>query len=90
MLGDYNIIAYGRFLEENIIAVALNNNGVEREIRIPVWQLGVRDDDIMESLMISQKDFYNVGKMEYKIQNGDLVVSLPAFGAGIFRKKIVV
>jgi len=90
LLGDYNIIAYGRFLEENIIAVALNNNGVEREIRIPVWQLGVRDDDIMESLMISQKDFYNVGKMEYKIQNGDLVVSLPAFGAGIFRKKIVV
>lgn len=64
LLGDYNIIAYGRFLEENIIAVALNNNGVEREIRIPVWQLGVRDDDIMESLMISQKDFYNVGKME--------------------------
>ncbi len=90
LLGDYNIIAYGRFLEENIIAVALNNNGVEREIRIPVWQLGVRDDDIMESLMISQKDFYNVGKMEYKIQDGDLVVSLPAFGAGIFRKKIVV
>ena len=90
LLGDYNIIAYGRFLEENIIAVALNNNGVEREIRIPVWQLGVRDDDIMESLMISQKDFYNVGKMEYKIQNGDSVVSLPAFGAGIFRKKIVV
>ena len=90
LLGDYNIIAYGRFLEENIIAVALNNNGVEREIRIPVWQLGVRDDDIMESLMISQKDFYNVGKMEYKIQNGDLVVRLPAFGAGIFPKKIVV
>ncbi len=90
LLGDYNIIAYGRFLEENIIAVALNNNGTEREIRIPVWQLGVTDDDIMESLMISQKDFYNVGKMEYKIQNGDLVVSLPAFGAGIFRKKVFI
>ncbi len=88
LLGDYNIIAYGRFLEENIIAVAVNNNDVEREIRIPVWQLGIKEDDVMESLMISQKDFYNVGRVEHKIYNGELMIKLPAFGAGIYRKKL--
>ena len=87
LLGDYNIIAYGRFLEENIIAVVINNNDVEHEIRIPVWQLGLMENDTMESLLISQQDFYNIGRVEYKISNGELVVKLPAFGAGIYRKK---
>ncbi len=89
LLGEYNVIAYGRFLEENVIAIAINNNDAEKEIRIPVWQLGVNQNDVMESLMISQKDFYNVGKVEYNISNGELVVKIPAFGAGIYRKKIV-
>jgi alpha-glucosidase len=88
LLGDYNIIAYGRFCEENILAVVVNNNGDTREIRVPVWQLGLVDGQIMESLIVSQQDSYNVGKMEHEIKNGELIVKLPPFGAGIYRRKL--
>ena len=87
LLGEYNVIAYGRFLEDNIIAVGINNNDVEKELKIPVWQLGVADGECMESLLVSNRDSYNVGKLEYPVVNGRLVVTLPPFGAGIFRKK---
>jgi alpha-glucosidase len=88
LLGDYNVIAYGRFLEENIIAVAVNNNGEDREIRIPVWQLGIKDGDVMESLIVSSRDSYNVGATEYTVTNGELIVKLCGFSAGMYRKKI--
>lgn len=86
--GEYNIIAYGRFLGDNIIAVVINNNDIEKEIKIPVWQIGAADGDVMESLMISNRDSYNVGRMDYPVSNGKLAVRLSAFSAGIFRKKI--
>lgn len=90
LYGEYNVISYGRFFENNVIAVVVNNNDYEKEISVPVWQLGVETEDKMESLLISQRDLYNVGENEYEIENGNLVVRIPAFGAGIFRKKAVV
>ncbi|MDE7431090.1 MAG: glycoside hydrolase family 13 protein, partial [Lachnospiraceae bacterium] len=89
LYGEYNIIAFGRFLEDNIIAVVVNNNYIEKEIKIPVWQLGLYDGDRMESLLISNSNSYNVGRIDYPVKNGKIVVTLPAFGAGIFRKKVM-
>lgn len=88
LLGEYNVIAYGRFLNDNILAVAINNNDTERKIHIPVWQLGVKDNNIMESLMVSSRDTYNVGKVEYVVVNGEIVVRLPGFSAAIYRKRV--
>ena len=88
LLGEYNIIAYGRFLNDNILAIAINNNDSEREIHIPVWQLGVRDNSIMESLMVSSRDTYNVGKVVYVVVNGEIIVRLPGFSAAIYRKRV--
>ncbi|MCI5601988.1 MAG: glycoside hydrolase family 13 protein [Lachnospiraceae bacterium] len=88
LLGEYNVIAYGRFLNDNILAVAINNNDTEREIHIPVWQLGVKDNSIMESLMVSSRDTYNVGKVEYVVVNGEIIVRLPGFSAAIYRKRV--
>lgn len=86
--GEYNVITFGRFLESNIIAVAVNNNDYEKEINIPVRQLGVSDRYKMESLIVSSKDSYNVGKRNFDVINGELRVKLPPFGAGVYRMKI--
>ena len=86
--GEYNVLGYGRFLEDNVIAVVVNNNNYEKEIRVPVWSLGVSNDDKMENLITSWGDSYNLENTEYEVQNGKITVKIPAFGAGIFRKKI--
>ena len=86
--GEYNVLGYGRFLEDNVIAVVVNNNNYEKEIRVPVWSLGVSNDDKMENLITSWGDSYNLENTEYEVRNGKITVKIPAFGAGIFRKKI--
>ena len=68
-----------------IIAVVVNNNDYEKEINIPVVQLGVPDRYKMESLMVSSVDSYNAGRQQYDVVNGELIVKVPAFGAGIYR-----
>ncbi|MBQ3545325.1 MAG: alpha amylase N-terminal ig-like domain-containing protein [Lachnospiraceae bacterium] len=86
--GEYNVLGYGRFLEDNVIAVVVNNNNYEKEIRFPVWSLGVSNDDKMENLITSWGDSYKLENTEYEVQNGKITVKIPAFGAGIFRKKV--
>ena len=85
LTGEYNVITFGRFLGNNIIAVAVNNNDYEKEINIPVVQLGVPDGYKMESLIVSSVDSYNAGRQQYDVVNGELIVKVPAFGAGIYR-----
>ncbi|SEQ31097.1 alpha-glucosidase [Lachnospiraceae bacterium RM5] len=87
LYGDYNAVGYGRFLDDNIIAVAINNNESDKYIEIPVWQIGVNDNDVMESLIVSQRESYSLEKEEYKIKDGKLCIRLNGFSAGIFRKK---
>lgn len=86
--GEYNVITFGRFLEDNIIAVAVNNNDYEKEVNIPVRQLGVPDRYQMESLIVSSRDSYNVGKRRFDVVNGELRVKLPPFGAGVYRMRV--
>ena len=86
--GEYNVLGYGRFLEENVIVVIINNNDYEKEISVPVWSLGLESGDVVENLLTSSRDSYNVGRMKREIENGKLIVSIPAFGAAIYRKVI--
>lgn len=88
LAGEFNMVAYGRFLEDNKVAVIVNNNGEDKTVHIPVWQLGVTDDEEMERLMLSMENSYNVGKMTYKVEDGNLEVTMPRFSAAIFRNKI--
>ena len=87
LLGEYNLIAYGRFLEDNKLAAIINNNGEEKVVKIPVWEVGVTDDDKMERLLLSAEHTYNIGKLEYEVRNGYIEVVMPPFSAAIFAKK---
>ena len=84
---EYNVLGYGRFLNNNKIAVIINNNGEHKTIRIPVWQIGISDADVVERILLSEQETYNVGKVEYRVKNGILEVVMPPFSAGIFRNK---
>lgn len=84
---DYNILSYGRFLKDNIIVVAINNNDESKEIEIPVWHLGATDSDKFVNLIRTSKNSYNVGSKVYDISDGKLNLELPAFGAAILKIK---
>ena len=84
LIGEYNILAYGRFLENNKIVTVVNNNGEEKRVRIPVWEIGIRDDERLDRVLLSEERTYNVGVSTCDIVNGWIEVVMPPFSAAIY------
>lgn len=84
---DYNVLAFGRFLNENIIAVIINNNDETKEIELPVWHIGATDSDKMINLIRTTRDAYNVGAKEYSISDGKLKIEVAPYGAVVLKIK---
>ncbi len=70
LLADWQLISYGRFLGGNRCVVAVNNSSEPRDIRIPVWQLGITDTDTLTRVMLTGERGYNVGMLDYPVQDG--------------------
>lgn len=83
---EQDILAYGRFCENNIIAVVINNSDEEKEIEVPVWQLGIQMKGIMNRIMLSNRVLYNAGAVPYTVTSGKLVVKMPEKSAAVFKK----
>lgn len=86
---QYNALAYARFYGENVIVVVVNNNNIPLDMRVSMRKLGMMSGELLERLMLSMENNYNVGQMDYKIENGELTVEMPAYSAAVFRKKQV-
>ena len=84
----HKVIAYGRFMGENQIAVVINNNYEEMELEIPVWLIGVENGSYMEQLILTTETGYNIGRAEFMIANKVLRVTLPPVSAAVYRKRM--
>lgn len=71
------MIAYGRFFGENRCVVVVNNSAAEQTVQIPVWQLGIRDEDKLTRVMMTTEKGYNVGALDYEVADGVLELELP-------------
>ena len=78
---EKNILAYGRFTEEEQIIVILNNRSELAEVTVPVWQAEVPVKTNMKRLMYSYKDGYTTEYEKYLIRDGELVVNMGAYSA---------
>ena len=78
---EKNILAYGRFTEEEQIIVILNNRSELAEITVPVWKAEVPVKTNMRRLMYSYKDGYTTEYEKYLIRDGELVVNMGAYSA---------
>ncbi|MDF2887574.1 MAG: alpha amylase catalytic region [Lacrimispora sp.] len=76
LAGDH-LIAYGRFLNNSICAVAVSNHTKEQDIKIPVWQLGMKDGETMSRVMLTYESGYNVGKISFAVEDGSVRVLMP-------------
>ncbi len=80
LAGDH-LIAYGRFFNNCICAVAVSNHMNEQEVSIPVWQLGMKDGETMSRVMLTYESGYNVGKISFAVEHGCVSVSMPPFSS---------
>ena len=81
LVAEENILAYGRFTEDEQIVVIINNHDVLKEITVPVWRVGVPMRGRMRRLMYSYEKGYTMDNDEYLVRGGEVVANMGAHSA---------
>ena len=81
LLGEYNILAYGRFNKQAQTIVVINNNEHEVEKEFSVWYLGIPKEGKLERLMLTHKDGFTTEPFEYEMKAGKVTIKLPPTSA---------
>ena len=76
LVGEYNLIAYGRFNQKDAVVVIVNNSEDERRVRVPVWELGITDKDEMEQIFVTFDGGFGEEQLWYTVNGGWLDIGL--------------
>lgn len=88
LIGEYNIIGYGRFNKNGQTIVVVNNNDYEVEKEISVWHLGIpREGVSMKRLMLTHADGFTTDEEDYPVTGGKVSLKLPPVSAIVLRHK---
>ena len=82
----YGLLSYGRFDKKNKIVVALNNTEQEKQIEIPVWQMGISTYGEMQAILTSTEIGFSVNVISYKVKRGKLILSLKPYSSVILKE----
>ena len=87
LLGEYNLISFGRFDENDKVVVIINRGEDECRAKIPVWRLGVPYHGRMVRLFTTNREGYSDETQMYVVENGYIEVPCPPV-SGIIIKDI--
>lgn len=77
LLADRQLIAYGRMHGKYKAVIVVNNRGAEREVEIPIWQLGIEEDEPLARVMMTTEKGYNVGAARVEHSQGYVMMKMP-------------
>ena len=72
-------IAYGRMWGKYQTVTIISNLPQPTTMEIPVWQLGVTDEDILGRPILTTEEGYNAGILFYYVKDGILKVRMPTY-----------
>ncbi len=78
LLADHHLIVYGRMREKNKCVIAVNSCKEPTCIWVPVWQLGITDEDVMRLVLVTGMTGYNTGSKAFQSKEGFLELNMPA------------
>lgn len=85
LLGEYNLIGYGRFTRHAQSLILVNNNDYEITKDITVWYLGVPKSAVMKRLILTTEEGFETEPVEYPVSVGKVTVTLPKTSAIVMR-----
>ena len=85
--GDYNILAYARFDEQERLVIVFNNNEEERTIKFPVWTAGIEQGMCLERIFLTDREGFdeNSGEEMVPVTFGKITVTLGAWSCAVYR-----
>ncbi|MCR4716612.1 MAG: glycoside hydrolase family 13 protein [Lachnospiraceae bacterium] len=87
LYGNHKLLCYGRFDENEVYIIAINNNYDSVEVDIPVWQAGVPSGSLLVKLMETTEEGYNMEARQYIVENGCVHINLKKI-SGIILKML--
>lgn len=82
---EENLVCYGRVLGRDRVLTFVYTGEEAATLELPVWLLGISDEDHLNRVMLTSEVGYNVGVMEYPVRDGVLTLRVFGDSAGVFR-----
>ncbi|HBY20893.1 MAG: alpha-glycosidase [Clostridiales bacterium GWE2_32_10] len=83
---NYNMLAFARWNKEDMLISMFNNNDIEREMNIPVWVLGVKENEVFTRIMKTDISNYDTDEKKYRVENGGLYIKMAPYSSVVLVK----
>jgi len=87
LIGEYQLLVYGRFSEDEAIVTIINNGDSFREVAVPVWRLGVPEGAKMERLIYSYESGFTTDREKYLVEQGEIFLNMGRTSATVIKWK---
>lgn len=88
LYGEHNLICYGRFDVIDRIVVVVNNSDVRKEIKLPVWEIGITDQDTLEQLIETSTDGFTTEAKIHFVYHGRVHMNIEPYSGIVMKTKI--
>jgi alpha-glucosidase len=85
LVGEPNVIAYGRFDQSEQIIILINNDENQRSVEVPAWEIGLPADSRLERIMLTTKDGYTLEDFYYKMNGNYLSITVEGRTATVLK-----
>jgi len=85
--GEYNIITYGRWDENDRVIVAINNNDCNKTISIPVWEIGILNSDMCQQIFETTAVDHTTESVLYPVNRGKVQLIMKPYSSIILKAK---
>ena len=83
--GTYGILYYGRFDDKDKFVILINNNSHEIEVLVPVWEIGVRNEEPMVRIIYTNNEGFGVDTLLYWPTEGRLKINLEPYSSLVLK-----
>lgn len=87
LVGEYNVIGYGRFNRSEQTIVVVNNNDYEFTKELSVWEFGIPKETVLRRLIYSTESGYDTEQESYHVVNGKMIFVMPPHSAIVLKHK---
>ena len=85
LYGEQDVIAYGRFTDEEQCIIIVNNRSELATVTVPVWQTGLPKEGALRRLMYTYDGGYTMEHEEYLIRDGEIVLNMGKHSAIVLK-----
>ncbi|OON88064.1 alpha-glycosidase [Oribacterium sp. C9] len=70
LMAGYNYVVYARIYKNEVSIIVINCGEDEFTLQLPVWRTGIKDNNQMIRVLLTERERYNAGQTKHYIEKG--------------------